>query len=68
MRAVGGAGKEPSRRKPTGGLPPPYEPPAEARHWRAGQTCGRGDDCRFVPPDPPHSALALLAIDCGECG
>jgi len=26
-----------------------------------------GDDCRFVPPSPPHSALALLARDGGEC-
>ena len=29
--------------------------------------CSRGDDCRFVPPDPPHSALALLAMAGGEC-
>ncbi len=28
---------------------------------------GRGDDCRFVPPDPPHSALALTSEDGGEC-
>ena len=24
--------------------------------------CGRGDDCRFVPPDPPHSAFQALAM------
>ena len=40
VRAVGGAGKVPSRRKPTGDCAP-YEPPAEARHWRAA-SLGRG--------------------------
>jgi len=29
--------------------------------------CSRGDDCRFVPPDPPRSALALLSEAEGEC-
>jgi len=67
MRAVGGAGivipAEAGK-----GAPPPLNPQGDGtRHCRAGRGCGRGDDCRFVPPDPPHSALALLTMDGAEC-
>ena len=48
----------PSRRKPDRGRCP-LSTPAE-RRWR-------GDYSRFVPQRPPHSALALLARDGGEC-
>ena len=67
-RAVGGDRNVRSGRKPTGGRLPPYEPPGEdpALACRAGMSAGR-DDCRFVPPDPPHSVLALLTVDGAEC-
>ena len=43
---------------------PPWERrPAHACRAEASW----GDDCRFVPLHPPHSALALLAMDGGEC-
>jgi len=58
-----------SRREPERGATAPLSnPPGNGtRHWCAGQACGRADDRRFVPPDPPHSVLAFLTEDWSEC-
>ena len=55
------------RREPDRGLSPPIKLGENGtRHYRAGREYCRGDDCRFVPPDPPHSALALKSEVCGR--
>jgi len=49
------------------GALPPLNPPGEGPAWQCRAEASWGDDCRFVPPSPPHSALASLAMDGGEC-
>ena len=52
-----------------GGLWAPLSNPPGERPGTGvpGAGCCQGDDGRFVPPDPPHSVLALLSEDMGEC-